>query len=119
MSNSYLSVMNYSKHLSIFFERAASDSNLNPTHISLYMSLFRLWNCNKPNHPISIRRFELMKTSKIASKATYHKCLKALHEQGYINYQPSFNPFMGSQVFILGSGPPPDPLRRRGSRKWG
>lgn len=96
--------MTYSKHLSIFFDRAASDSNLNPTHISLYMSLFRLWNCNKPAIPISISRLEIMKSSKIASKATYHKCLKELHEQGYINYQPSFNPYLGSQVFILGNG---------------
>lgn len=96
--------MNYSKQLSGFFERAANDSKLGPTHISLYMSLFNIWDCHSPNIPISISRIELMKTSKIASKATYHKCLKALHEYGYINYQPSYNPYLGSQVFILESG---------------
>ncbi|MGV8964461.1 MAG: hypothetical protein ACOH2V_13920 [Candidatus Saccharimonadaceae bacterium] len=93
--------MNYSKHLSVFFERAAKDSKLNPTHVSLYMSLFHLWNYDRPHVPISISRLEIMKTSKIASKATYHKCLKALHEHGYIKYKPSFNPFVGSQVFII------------------
>ncbi len=42
-----------------------------------------------------------MRISKISSKATYHKCLKNLHALGYINYEPSYNPFKGSQVFLL------------------
>jgi hypothetical protein len=42
-----------------------------------------------------------MQISKISSKATYHKCLKNLHTLGYINYQPSFNPFRGSHVILF------------------
>ncbi|UPT69930.1 MAG: hypothetical protein M0D53_12420 [Flavobacterium sp. JAD_PAG50586_2] len=42
-----------------------------------------------------------MRISKISSKATYHKCLKALHAQGYIKYEPSYNPFKGSHVFLF------------------
>jgi hypothetical protein len=42
-----------------------------------------------------------MRISKISSKATYHKCLKNLHSLGYINYEPSFNPFKGSHVFLF------------------
>ena len=93
--------MNYIKHLTGFFEKVATDRNLNPTHISLYMSLFQFWNCNRFRNPISISRDEIMRISKISSKATYHKCLKALHAQGYINYEPSFNPFKGSHVFLF------------------
>lgn len=93
--------MNYIKHLTGFFERVIQDHTLNPTHISLYIALFQFWNFNRFKNPISISRDELMRISKIASKATYHKCLKNLHSLGYIDYQPSFNPFKGSQVFML------------------
>lgn len=42
-----------------------------------------------------------MRISKISSRATYHKCLKNLHSQGYINYEPSYNPFKGSHVYLF------------------
>jgi hypothetical protein len=42
-----------------------------------------------------------MRISKISSKATYHKCLKNLHSLGYINYEPSYNPFKGSHVILF------------------
>lgn len=93
--------MNYIKHLTGFFERVVKDKTLNPTHISLYVALFQFWNFNRFKNPISISRDEVMRISKISSKATYHKCLKNLHSLGYIDYQPSFNPFKGSQVFML------------------
>lgn len=93
--------MNYIKHLTGFFDKVAADRQLNPTHISLYMSLFQFWNCNRFKNPISISRDEIMRISKISSKATYHKCLKALHAQGYIKYEPSYNPFKGSHVFLF------------------
>lgn len=93
--------MNYIKHLTGFFERVIKDKTLNPTHVSLYMALFQFWNFNRFKNPISISRDEVMRISKIASKVTYHKCLKNLHYAGYIDYQPSFNPFKGSQVFMF------------------
>lgn len=93
--------MNYIKHLTGFFDRVAKDKLLNPTHVSLYMSLFQFWNCNRFRNPISISRDEIMRISKISSKATYHKCLKALHSQGYIKYEPSYNPFKGSHVILF------------------
>jgi hypothetical protein len=93
--------MNYIKHLTGFFEKVALDRTLNPTHISLYIALFQFWNCNRFKNPISISRDEVMRISKISSKATYHKCLKNLHSLGYINYQPSYNPFRGSHVFLF------------------
>lgn len=93
--------MNYIKHLTGFFDKVAQDRTLNPTHISLYIALFQFWNCNRFKNPISISRDEVMRISKISSKATYHKCLKNLHSLGYINYEPSFNPFKGSHVFLF------------------
>ena len=93
--------MNYIKHLSGFVDKVANDKTLNPTHVSLYMSLFQFWNCNRFKNPISISRDEVMRISKISSKATYHKCLKNLHALGYINYEPSHNPFKGSHVYLF------------------
>jgi hypothetical protein len=93
--------MNYIKHLTGFFEKVALDRRLNPTHVSLYIALFQFWNCNRFKNPISINRDEVMRISKISSKATYHKCLKNLHSLGYINYEPSYNPFKGSHVILF------------------
>ena len=93
--------MNYIKHLTGFFEKVAIDKTLNPTHVSLYMSLFQFWNCNRFKNPISINRDEVMRISKISYKATYHKCLKNLHSLGYLNYEPSYNPFKGSYVYLF------------------
>ena len=93
--------MNYIGHLTRFFEKVAGDNTLNPTHVSVYMALFQHWNCNRFNNPISITRNEVMSISKISSKATYHKCMKILHASGYIRYEPSFNPFRGSQVYLF------------------
>jgi hypothetical protein len=93
--------MNYIKHLTGFFEKIVTDHSLNPTHISLYVSLFQCWNMNRFQNPISINRDEVMRISKICSKATYHKCMRELHDKGYLVYEPSYNPFRGSLVYLF------------------
>lgn len=93
--------MNYIKQLAGFFDRVVHDDNLNPTHISMYVALFQFWNACRFRNPISISRNELMKVSKISSKATYHKCMKELHNLGYLKYMPSYNPYKGSLVYLF------------------
>jgi len=93
--------MNYIKHLSGFFNKVSADDRLNPTHVSLYVSLFQFWNACRFHNPISISRNEVMKVSKICSKATYHKCIRELNDFGYLSYQPSYNPFKGSLVYLF------------------
>ncbi len=110
------SKMNYIKHLTGFFERVTQDKNLNPTHISLYIALFQFWNCNRFKNPISISRDEVMRISKISSKATYHKCLKNLHALGYIKYEPSYNPFRGSHVIMFNFADDLKPAARASSK---
>lgn len=111
--------MNYIRHLTGFFEKVTDDHQLNPTHISLYIALFQFWNCNRFRNPISIARDEVMRISKISSKATYHKCLRALHNSGYIKYEPSYNPFRGSHVimFNFSDDLKPMPKHERGRQK--
>lgn len=93
--------MNYIRHLAGFFDRVAADKRINPTHISMYVSLFQFWNASRFKNPISISRNELMRVSKISAKATYHKCMKDLNDFGYLKYKPSFNPFKGSLVYLF------------------
>jgi hypothetical protein len=93
--------MNYIKHLASFFDRVSTDERLNPTHVSMYVSLFQFWNANRFQNPISISRSELMKVSKISAKATYHKCMRELNEWQYLKYKPSYNPFKGSLVYLF------------------
>ena len=96
--------MNYIRHLTGFFDKIQNDEQLNPTHISLYLALFQFWNLNLFRNPISISRNEMMKLSIISAYGTYHKCIKELHQFGYIEYLPSFNPYKGSLVHLFDFG---------------
>ena len=90
--------MNYIHHMNAFFTQIYDDDRLMPTHISLYMALFQLWNLNRFKNPMCISRAEVMTIAKIGSANTYSRCINQLHEWKYIDYQPSFNPFRGSVV---------------------
>ncbi|MGG7036011.1 MAG: transcriptional regulator [Flavobacterium sp.] len=92
--------MNYIKHLTGFFIRIANEETIYPTHISLYLALFQSWNVNRFKNPITISRDEMMKASRIASKATYHKCIKELQNLGFIEYLLSYNPYSGTEVIL-------------------
>jgi len=93
--------MNYIKHLNGVFQQFSKDSRLNPTHISLYVGLFQLWNYNRFPDEFYINREELMKFSKIGSNTTYHRCIRELSHWEYIIYSPSHNPFKGSKVKLF------------------
>lgn len=109
--------MNYIKHLTGFFEKVVQDYDFNPTHISLYIAMFQAWNQNRFVNPVCISRDELMRISKISSKATYHKCIKELIEKGYIIYNPSFNPYKSSTVEIINLDYYTKPMTRKMSKQ--
>ena len=93
--------MNYIKHLTGFFNKINYEPTLNPTHISLYLALFQCWNVNRFKNPTGISREEIMKASKIHSKATYHKCMKELELLGFMVYNPTFNPHSCSNIVMV------------------
>lgn len=95
---------NYILHLNAWFNKVYEDDRLNPTHISMYLALFQLWNQCRFENPLSIARSEVMKLSKIGSKSTYTKCLKELHLWKFIDYRPSNNPVKGSLVYMYTFG---------------
>jgi len=96
--------MNYIRHLNSVFELFTKDSRLNPTHISIYIALFQLWNINRFTESFYINREEVMRIAKVGSKSTYHRCLKELDYWKYIRYLPSHNLYKGSRVHMLKFG---------------
>ncbi|WGQ11379.1 hypothetical protein QG516_06900 [Pedobacter gandavensis] len=42
-----------------------------------------------------------MKHSAIHSFATYHKCMRDFVMEGFLDYEPSYHPKLGSQVTLL------------------
>ena len=96
--------VNYIKHLNAVFNQFSKDNRLNPTHISLYIALFQLWNLNRFLEEFFINRDEVMQLSKIGSKSTYHRCIKELYHWKYIVYFPSHNPYRGSKIKMFKFG---------------
>jgi hypothetical protein len=68
------------------------------THVSMYAALFVCWQRSGYSNPFPVNRRMLMSYSRIASTATYHKCIKELETFGYIHYYPSYHPIKGSLV---------------------
>ena len=93
--------MNYIKHLNGVFEQFSKDNRLNPSHISLYIGLFQIWNYSRFPEEFYINREQVMESSKIGSKSTYHRCIKELDSWKYLMYKPSHNPFKGSRVRLF------------------
>jgi hypothetical protein len=89
------------KELTIFYNAINDDPRIGITHICVYMALFQFFNLNGFQNPVNITRQKIMEVSKISGVATFHKCIKELHTYGYIEYVPSYNPMVGSRVFLL------------------
>jgi len=96
--------VNYIQHLNAVFKLFQEDGRLNPTHISLYLALFQLWNHHRFRGSFHVNREDVMKLSKIGSKSTYHRCIKELNHYKYLIYEPSHNPFRGSKIKMLKFG---------------
>ncbi|MGN6602467.1 MAG: hypothetical protein ACTHK8_08435 [Ginsengibacter sp.] len=84
-----------------FYCAIQNDNRIGPTHISLYMALFYFYVLNQFQNPVLINRASVMRGAKIFGLGTYHKCIKDLNEFGYISYQPSYNPRVGSRVYLV------------------
>lgn len=81
-----------------FFEKAIRDKRILISHISLFAAICRCWHKGGFVHPVAVTRRQLMILSKIASFATYHKCMKELDSFGYLSYSPSYKP-SGSLIY--------------------
>jgi len=82
-----------------WIKRMSNDERLMATHISLFTALFIHFQRNGFSSPFPVTRAGLMVCSRIASIATYHKCIRELNDFDYIRYQPSFSPKQESLVY--------------------
>jgi len=106
-----MEAVNYILHIENAMHKFRDDPRITPWHVSLYMSLFQLWNSTRFKNEINIRRDDLMQFSKIGSTNTYAKCLKQLSEWKYINYIPSKSRFKSSKVHMFRFDTTPDTTR--------
>lgn len=103
--------VNYIVQLNTAYSRLAEEEKITAAHLSLYWTLFQLWNMGKFLNPFSICRSETMKLARIGSKTTYYRTLKDLAKLGYIDYHASNNPMIGSQIrmVVFGTSTPSVP----------
>ncbi len=80
---------------------ATKDSRLLPIHISLYLAIMSTWEQSGFRVPFHTNRKNLMRLSKLASTATYHKCIRDLVQYEYVSYKPSYNHYKGSEFFLI------------------
>jgi len=92
--------MNYITHLNAFFAKAENDSKLTPYHLSLYLSLFRIWNASCFTDTLVITRQSIMTKAKIGSKKTYYECLNYLDAGGYFQYIAAVSRFDQAKVIM-------------------
>jgi hypothetical protein len=84
-----------------FFGAVTRDPRLHALHVSLYMALVYHWGLAHYEQPFCINRRQVMQLSGIAGIATYHKGIRELQAWGYIRYEPSYHPVLGSSVCLL------------------
>lgn len=85
--------------LNRFLISVAGNPKILASHISLFSAILC---CKERGEKIfNVSRSRLMKLSKIRSTATYHNCLKDLVELQYLEYKPSYNPYLGSIVELI------------------
>ncbi|ADR20439.1 transcriptional regulator [Marivirga tractuosa] len=107
--NSAKEPVNFIHQFLLAVDKIQEEDGLNPTHVSLFLGLFIMWNLNHFKNPISINRAQMLRVSKIGSKHTYLKCLKDLERLGFIEYHPSKNPVRGSLIYMCNFGTSSDP----------
>lgn len=89
------------KLLSAFFESIEKDFRIGSTHIAIFSALVQFWIQKGMVNPIQAYSIEIQKIAKIMSPKTYHKCMRELHEYGYLFYVPTKNKNRRSSIYLI------------------
>jgi len=81
--------------------RAACDGQLTPWHIALLSGILFVSSASDKTGFFQVSRRKLKSFSKIRANGTYHKCLSDLVRMGYVEYLPSYDPFLGSRMKLV------------------
>jgi len=84
-----------------FFDAIRNDGRISITHIGIYAALVQYWQEHDFINPMEAFSYEIMKLAKISASTTYHKCVRDLHDFGYIYYEPSFKRNRRSKLKLL------------------
>jgi len=81
-----------------FMDRIKDDPRISRAHISIYLSLWKLWTeAGQPAY-LSFFRNDLRDMCKVTSQSAFYKAIRELDEYEYIDYTPSVNHNKGSLV---------------------
>lgn len=83
-----------------FFEAIKNDGRICISHIGLYAALVQYWQDHDFINPVEAYSYEITRVARISAN-TYHKCIRDLHDFGYVKYEPSFKRNRSSKVFLL------------------
>ena len=92
--------MDFTIFLDGFMDMIGEDPRIGPSHISLYLAILCSYKNQQSRMPVSAYKRDLVKQAKMSSR-TYHKCMSDLQGYGYIRYTPSYNPVLGSLIYLL------------------
>jgi hypothetical protein len=93
--------MDFQSAIFRFMDKVGGDHRIGPTHISLFLAILYFYQKQEYAMPVYVYRKELMKQAKISAFGTYHKAMRDLKLYGYIGYVPSYNPVLGSLVYLI------------------
>lgn len=92
--------MESTKPLFDFFSAIEKDYRISITHIGIYAALLQYRKKQGFVNPVTAFSYDIMKIAKISSPATYHKCIRDLHDFGYLRYEASFSRKKGSLIYL-------------------
>jgi hypothetical protein len=84
-----------------FVERAGDDPTMGPSHIGLYVAIVLAYDRQGCRSPVSVYSRGLMRVAKVSAAGTFSKCMRDLQAAGHIRYIQSYNPAMGSLVYLV------------------
>lgn len=82
-------MVNYIRHLDLFYEFVQMSNAIHYAHISLYLALFRAWNQSYFTNPLTPHRELVMTLAGIKSKECYYRLLRELSNLDLIRYYPA------------------------------
>lgn len=92
--------MNAAELILGFVERAGEDPTMGPSHIGLYLAIVLAYERQGGRSPVSVYSRGLMRVAKVSAAGAFSKCMRDLQASGYIRYVPSYNPALGSLVYL-------------------
>ncbi|MCH5687919.1 hypothetical protein LWM68_28840 [Niabella sp. W65] len=81
-----------------FMETSSHSPVIGPPHIAIYAAILKCWRDQNKECPVIIYGHSLMEIARIHGRATYHRVLRDLQADGYIDYEPSHDARKGSKI---------------------